>query len=113
MSTVAAALRDDGRCSMDPVSLAQEGEMGALVREYDWSRSSIGPPENWSQSLKMMVKFLLADRFPLLLWWGSSYVQIYNDAYCPVRSKQSESVSSPTPRSSAKPRPIGGAFKKN
>jgi hypothetical protein len=32
----------------------------------------------------MMVRFLLANRFPWLLWWGPQYVSIYNDAYRPV-----------------------------
>jgi PAS domain S-box-containing protein len=27
---------------------------------------------------------LLANRFPLLLWWGPHYISIYNDAYIPV-----------------------------
>jgi signal transduction histidine kinase len=32
----------------------------------------------------MMTSFLLANRFPLLLWWGPQYLSIYNDAYRPV-----------------------------
>ena len=32
----------------------------------------------------MMVSLLLANRFPLLLWWGPRYIQIYNDPYRPV-----------------------------
>jgi hypothetical protein len=32
----------------------------------------------------MMVRFLLANRFPLLLWWGPHFIQIYNDPYRPV-----------------------------
>lgn len=32
----------------------------------------------------MMVSFLLANRFPLLLWWGPDYISIYNDAYRPI-----------------------------
>jgi PAS domain S-box-containing protein len=31
-----------------------------------------------------MVRFLLANRFPLLLWWGPHYIQFYNDAYRPI-----------------------------
>ena len=31
-----------------------------------------------------MVSFLLANRFPLLLWWGPEYIQLYNDPYRPV-----------------------------
>ena len=32
----------------------------------------------------MMIRFLLANRLPWLLWWGPQYVSIYNDAYRPV-----------------------------
>ncbi|MBV8472987.1 MAG: response regulator, partial [Hyphomicrobiales bacterium] len=39
---------------------------------------------NWSPTLRIMIRFLLANRFPLLLWWGPQYVSIYNDAYRPV-----------------------------
>ena len=31
-----------------------------------------------------MVKFLLTNRFPLLLWWGPQFCQLYNDPYRPV-----------------------------
>ena len=58
--------------------------MGALIRAMDWSQTPIGPVESWSSALRMMVRFLLANRFPLLLWWGPQYVSIYNDAYRPV-----------------------------
>jgi PAS domain S-box-containing protein len=65
-----------------PLSLG--GEMLRLIREKDWSRTPIGPIERWSPTLKIMVDFLVANRFPLLLWWGPQYVSIYNDAYRPV-----------------------------
>jgi hypothetical protein len=32
----------------------------------------------------MMVRLLLANRFPLLLWWSPYYCQLYNDPYRPV-----------------------------
>jgi PAS domain S-box-containing protein len=60
------------------------GEMGALIRSLDWSATAIGPIESWSPALRMMVPFLLANRFPLLLWWGPEYISIYNDPYRPV-----------------------------
>lgn len=64
--------------------LAGGGEMGAIIRATDWSKTALGPVEGWSQSLRMMVSFLLANRFPLLLWWGPDYISIYNDAYRPI-----------------------------
>jgi hypothetical protein len=58
----------------DLTFLAGGGDMGALIRAHDWASSPIGSPDCWSQSLKMMVSFLLANRFPLLLWWGAPRV---------------------------------------
>ena len=60
------------------------GEMEARIRSFEWSNTSIGPRENWSQALKTTVRILLANRFPMLLWWGPDYISIYNDAYIPV-----------------------------
>jgi PAS domain S-box-containing protein len=64
--------------------LSGGGEMGALIRSLDWSKTPIGAMQSWSPVLRMMVSFLLINRFPLLLWWGPDYIQIYNDAYRPV-----------------------------
>ena len=51
--------------------------MGALIRSHDWTDSLPGAPETWSPALRMMVGFMLANRFPLLLWWGPQYVSLY------------------------------------
>src|SRR5579872_2737020 len=59
-------------------------DVAALIRSTDWSQTALGAPETWSPSLRMMVNFLLANRFPLLLWWGPDYISIYNDAYRPI-----------------------------
>jgi signal transduction histidine kinase len=67
-----------------PDFLAGGGEMGALMRAKDWSQTPLGPVETWSPTLRMMTGFLLANRFPLLLWWGPQYLSIYNDAYRPI-----------------------------
>ena len=64
------------------------GEMGTLMRSLDWSKTPLGPVETWPQSLRMMVRFLLANRFPLLLWWGPEYASIYNDAYRPILGRK-------------------------
>ncbi len=76
---------------------AGDGEMAALMRSIDWSATRLGPVSRWPQSLRMMVRFLLANRFPLLLWWGPDYIQLYNDAYRPILgTKHPESLGQPT-----------------
>ena len=60
------------------------GEMGARIRAFDWSATSLGAPDTWSPALRTMVRILLANRFPQLLWWGPDYIQFYNDPYRPI-----------------------------
>ncbi|MFI4942050.1 MAG: ATP-binding protein [Burkholderiales bacterium] len=66
------------------------------MRSVDWSRTDIGAVQTWSPALRMMVRMLLANRFPQLLWWGPRYVQLYNDAYRPIPgSKHPRSLGQP------------------
>jgi signal transduction histidine kinase len=60
------------------------GEMGKLIRAFDWDNTPIGGPEEWSPALKTMLQIMLANRFPHILWWGPQYVQFYNDPYTPI-----------------------------
>jgi DNA-binding NarL/FixJ family response regulator len=77
--------------------LNAEGEMAALITRKNWAETAIGATENWSSTLRMMVGFLLANRFPLLLWWGPEYTQIYNDAYVPILGvKHPKALGQPT-----------------
>src|SRR5438270_3400268 len=59
------------------------GEMARLIREFDWSRTPVGPIEHWPETLLITVNTLLASRQPMFLWWGKELIQFYNDAYRP------------------------------
>ena len=67
-----------------PDWLVGGGEMGAHMRALDWTQTPLGPIESWSPTLKTMTRFMLVNRFPLLLWWGPQFCQLYNDAYRPI-----------------------------
>lgn len=60
------------------------GEMGERIRCFDWSKTELGPMENWSPALQTTLRIILASPFPYLLWWGPNYIQFYNDSYRPV-----------------------------
>ena len=64
--------------------LAGGGEMGERIRAFDWASTPLGPIEGWSPALKTLLRIMLANRFPHILWWGPQYIQFYNDAYRPV-----------------------------
>ena len=77
--------------------LAGGGDAGRLARSVDWSRTAIGPVEGWSQALRSTAALVLHNDSPMLLWWGPRFVQIYNDAYCPVLGdKHPRAMAQPT-----------------
>ena len=79
-----------------PDLFAGGGEMGALMRATDWSKTKLGPPEHWPRSLKTMLGVVLGSRFPMLLWWGPDLLHLYNDAYRPIlRDKHPASLAQP------------------
>ncbi len=59
------------------------GEMGQLIREYDWSKTQLGAPEEWPLSLRTLVAMILSSRFPMLILWGPDLIQFYNDSFRP------------------------------
>ena len=79
-----------------PDLFAGGGEMGALMRSTDWSKTRLGPVETWPRSLKTMLGVVLGSRFPMLLWWGPDLLHLYNDAYRPIlRDKHPASLAEP------------------
>jgi len=60
------------------------GEVGALMRAHDWSRSPLGSPEHWPQSLRSVVGLLLNSKFPMFVAWGPELGFLYNDAYAEI-----------------------------
>lgn len=55
--------------------------MGELTRNYDWSQTSLGTPDQWPQSLRTTLSIILNSRFPMFLFWGDELICFYNDAY--------------------------------
>ena len=64
--------------------LAGGGEMGQLIRGYEWSQTSLGPIEAWPQSLRSAVSILLPSKAQIVMFWGADLITLYNDAYRPV-----------------------------
>ncbi|GAA3996825.1 PAS domain S-box protein [Sphingomonas humi] len=63
-----------------PAFLDGGGKCGALIRSRDWS-ATLGPVENWSQSLKAATGLLLRSPVPMVMLWGDDGIMLYNDPY--------------------------------
>ncbi|MGC4789225.1 SpoIIE family protein phosphatase [Micromonospora sp. DT178] len=63
---------------------AGDDATSAAHRATDWAATALGPVENWPPELCAAVRTVLPSKIPMLLWWGTELVQIFNHAYTPV-----------------------------
>nr|WP_200952141.1 PAS domain S-box protein [Rhizobium sp. Root482] len=64
--------------------LAHEGPIATLIRNFDWTKTSLGEPSRWPQAVKGAVTTILQSPVPIVTLWGRDGVMVYNDAYSVV-----------------------------
>lgn len=88
MSAMRGHLDSAGRSNDAPKTtldfLVGGGEMGARMRAFDWTRTPLGAPERWPQSLKTIVRVMLDSRYAMWMLWGPELTFFCNDAYLPT-----------------------------
>jgi PAS domain S-box-containing protein len=68
------------------------GEMGNLIRTFDWSGTALGPRASWPQCLRLAVSLCLNSRFPMHIWWGPELIYLYNDAHASMLARRHPSA---------------------
>jgi len=61
--------------------LSGGGEMGARIRAFPWTKTSLGSPGAWPQGLRTALRVLLTTQHPVFIFWGPEHLCFYNDAY--------------------------------
>jgi two-component sensor histidine kinase len=64
------------------------GQMGQLIRSFDWSKTDLGPIEQWPPALRTATNIVLQSPLPLVMLWGRNGIMIYNDAYSVFAGKR-------------------------
>ncbi|KAI1756176.1 hypothetical protein F4782DRAFT_323849 [Xylaria castorea] len=54
-----------------------------LLESVNWGQTQFGPQDGWDPELGQMVRFMIADTRPCVLFWGESHSVIYNEASVP------------------------------
>jgi signal transduction histidine kinase/PAS domain-containing protein len=67
-----------------PPFLAGGGDMGWLIRTYQWSTTPLGDPAGWPIELKTLVSLLLTSPQPMFIAWGQHRTWLYNDGFTPI-----------------------------
>ncbi len=74
---MATARRPDERIDLPEA----RGELAGLIATFDWSRTALGPLDQWPQSLRTATALALNSPVAIVLLWGPDGTMIYNDAY--------------------------------
>ncbi|HKD09630.1 MAG TPA: hypothetical protein VKB79_27235 [Bryobacteraceae bacterium] len=61
--------------------LPKDGAVAALIRERDWSRTSLDSLDSWPQALKDALNTQLRSAFPAAVLWGDELRFFFNDAF--------------------------------
>ncbi|OXB10707.1 PAS domain-containing sensor histidine kinase [Flavobacterium reichenbachii] len=75
---------DNQNTAPDYFFLQNGREAASIIKNIDWSLTTLGVPEKWPESLKNTLATILSSKFPMFLWWGDDLIQFYNDAYRPI-----------------------------
>lgn len=68
--------------------LSGGGEVGELIRQFDWSRTSLGPLADWPPGVVTAVSMVLGSPVAMVLLWGQDGIMIYNDAHARMAGKR-------------------------
>lgn len=65
------------------------GEMGKIMRSFNWADTVLGVPALWPAVLQQSVSLILNAALPMCILWGRGQASIFNDAYLPVLGNRS------------------------
>lgn len=55
-----------------PAFLNGGGQMGSLIRSFNWSKTALGSPETWPQPLRIAVRIMLDCPFGMYIAWATT-----------------------------------------
>jgi signal transduction histidine kinase/DNA-binding response OmpR family regulator len=56
-------------------------ELAMLMRQTDWTQTTVGPVDRWPQSVRAILRMMLTSRYAMWMGWGPQLTFFYNDAY--------------------------------
>lgn len=61
--------------------LKNGGVLGRMIKEFDWSVTSVGVTSSWPQNLSTTLRIMLSSKIPMFLVWGSDKIIFHNDSF--------------------------------
>lgn len=64
-----------------PESSSEADSFLNAFNSKDWASTPLGPMESWPESLMRLTRLCLICPFPVILYWGPNFIQVYNEAF--------------------------------
>lgn len=64
------------------------GDLKALIADFDWSATSLGPQARWPARLTAAVDIMIPSPAAMTILWGGDGTMIYNDAYAVIAGRR-------------------------
>lgn len=58
-----------------------QSPIAELIRSRDWSSTPLGPPDDWSATLRTSLQNSLSTEVPMSILWGEPLLELYNDSF--------------------------------
>ena len=68
------------------------------VINLDWSRSPLGQIKSWPLQLRQMVLMVMSDPTPAVIYWGTTPIMVYNEAYTKIIGDKHPAMQGQDPR---------------
>lgn len=59
----------------------EDSKLRELIAAHEWAATPLGPIETWPASLIDTVSMMLSAPLPMVLFWDTTLIALYNDAY--------------------------------
>lgn len=69
-----------------------------FIRNVDWTKSPLGPMNQWPDQLRQIVMTVVADPMPAAVYWGDAQVMVYNEAIIPLIESKHPEIMGQDPR---------------
>lgn len=60
------------------------GEAGKILRQTDWSNTTLGAPQHWPVALRALVSVMMGSNQPMFIAWGPERTLLYNSSYAAI-----------------------------
>lgn len=60
------------------------GEAGKVLRQIDWTSTSLGRPQHWPVTFRALVSMMLGSNQPMFIAWGPERTLLYNSSYAAI-----------------------------